>query len=90
MIPKPAQIREFPESAMRDTQRRTAALALTLTLFPPAPILVIRPAMTNRIALGLAAVILAFLALDYALGLGWSVFLGRKFLELIRLIAFWR
>ena len=46
--------------------------------------------MTNRIALGLGAVILAFLALDYALGLGWSVFLGRKFLELIRLVAFWR
>ena len=46
--------------------------------------------MTNRIALGLGAAILAFLALDFALGFGWSVFLGRKFLELIRLIAFWR
>ena len=46
--------------------------------------------MTNRIALGLGAVILVFLALDYVLGLGWSVFLGRKFLELIRLVAFWR
>lgn len=46
--------------------------------------------MTNRIALGLGAAILVFLALDYALGLGWSIFLGRKFLDLIRLIAFWR
>jgi hypothetical protein len=46
--------------------------------------------MTNRIALGLGAFILAFLALDYALDLGWGVFLGRKFLELIRLVAFWR
>ena len=46
--------------------------------------------MTNRIALGLGAFILAFLALDYALGLGWGVFLGSKFLELIRLVAFWR
>ncbi|WP_413719950.1 hypothetical protein [Silicimonas sp. MF1-12-2] len=46
--------------------------------------------MTNRIALGLGAFILAFLALDYALGLGWGVVLGRKFLELIRLVAFWR
>ena len=46
--------------------------------------------MTNRIALGLGLFILAFLALDYFLGLGWSVFLGRKFLDLIRLVAFWR
>ena len=46
--------------------------------------------MTNRIALGLGAVILGFLALNYALGLEGHIFLGRKFLELIRLVAFWR
>lgn len=46
--------------------------------------------MTNRIALGLGAAILIFLALDFALGLGASVYLGRKFLDLIRLLAFWR
>lgn len=40
--------------------------------------------------MGLGAAILAFLALDYALGFGWSIYLGQKFLELIRLIAFWR
>ena len=46
--------------------------------------------MTNRIALGLGLVILAFLALDFALGLEWHIFLGKKFLELVRNLAFWR
>ena len=47
-------------------------------------------AMTNRIALGLGLFLLALLALSFALGLDWHIFLGRKFLDLIRLIAFWR
>ena len=46
--------------------------------------------MTNRIAFGLGAVIIVVLALDFALGLGWSVFLGKRFLDLVRIVAFWR
>ena len=46
--------------------------------------------MTNRIALGLGLAIVAILALDYAFGLGISVFLGRRFLDLINLVAVWR
>jgi len=46
--------------------------------------------MTNRIALVLGLLIVGFFALDYALELEWGIFLGRKFLELIRLLAFWR
>ena len=46
--------------------------------------------MTDRIALWLGLAITAILALDYALGLGLGVFLGRKFLELIRIVAIWR
>jgi hypothetical protein len=50
----------------------------------------IRPAMTNRIALLIGLIAAAFIALDLVLGLGKSVFLGRKFLDLIRAIAIWR
>ena len=46
--------------------------------------------MTNRIAFGLGAVMLAFLALNFALGLEWHVYLGKRFLDLVRIIAFWR
>ncbi len=46
--------------------------------------------MTNRIALWLGLAVLAMLALDYALGLGIGLYLARKFLELIRLVAIWR
>jgi len=47
--------------------------------------------MTNRIAIGLAVVIAGFLALDaWAFGGSLTVFLGRKGLELIEWIAFWR
>ncbi len=47
--------------------------------------------MTNTIALWLAALILGFLALDYFV-LDWDVpvFLGRKLLDLIEWMAFWR
>ncbi len=46
--------------------------------------------MTNGIALGIGIAILAILALDLAFGFGLSVFLGRRFLDLINLVAVWR
>ena len=46
--------------------------------------------MTNRIALGIGIVLGALFALDYVLGLGGSLFLGRKLLDLIRALAVWR
>jgi len=46
--------------------------------------------MTNRIALGVGLFLCAFFALSFVLGLEWHIFLGRKFMDLIRLIAFWR
>lgn len=46
--------------------------------------------MTNRIAVWIGLVLAAFFALNFVLGLEAHIFLGRKFLELIRLIAFWR
>lgn len=47
--------------------------------------------MNNIIAFWLAALILGFLALDYfVLDLNVPIFLGRKLLELLEYIAFWR
>lgn len=46
--------------------------------------------MTNRIALGLGIAIVAIIVLDYAFSFGLAVFLGRRFLDLINLVAFWR
>ena len=46
--------------------------------------------MTNRIAVGLGLVLFGLIALNFALGLEWHIYLGRKFLDLVRLIAFWR
>ena len=47
--------------------------------------------MTNRIAIALALGIVAVFALDaYAFDGGLPVFLGRKGLELLEWIAFWR
>ncbi|GAA3872010.1 hypothetical protein [Celeribacter arenosi] len=47
--------------------------------------------MTNRIALGLGIVLLAAIAADFAFNDGQALlFLARKFLDLIRVIAFWR
>ena len=47
--------------------------------------------MTNQIALGLGALILLFFGVDY-LVYQWdlTVFLGRKLVELIEWMAFWR
>jgi hypothetical protein len=51
----------------------------------------VRAGMTNSIAIGLAIVILALLALDWQLaGFDNSLFLARKFNELLEWIAFWR
>ena len=46
--------------------------------------------MTNRIAFLIGLIVAAFIALDLVLGLGMTVFLGRKFLDLIRAVAIWR
>ena len=46
--------------------------------------------MTNRIAFYIGVAILVILAVDYALGLGLALFLARRFLDLINLIAVWR
>lgn len=48
-------------------------------------------AITNKIAVGLALLVLAFLAVDYHFT-GWAMvlFLARKFILLIEYLAFWR
>jgi hypothetical protein len=47
--------------------------------------------MTNKIALVLLALIAAFFLADYLwLDLGAPVFLGRRFLDFIEYLAFWR
>jgi len=47
--------------------------------------------MTNTISIWLAFAILGFFALDYFyLDLNAPVYLGRKLLELIEYLAFWR
>ena len=46
--------------------------------------------MTNQIALGILIVMGVVLALDYVLGIGISLFLARRFLDLIQALAVWR
>ncbi|MEO1536473.1 MAG: hypothetical protein AAFR73_01985 [Pseudomonadota bacterium] len=46
--------------------------------------------MTNRIAVYISVGIIVMLVLDYALGLGIGLFLARRFLDLMNLIAVWR
>jgi len=47
--------------------------------------------MTNTLAIGLGALILGFLAIDFAVfEMANSLFLGRKFVDLIEWLAFWR
>ncbi|MEM7719965.1 MAG: hypothetical protein AAF222_12250 [Pseudomonadota bacterium] len=46
--------------------------------------------MTNRIAVYIGLTLVVIFVLDYALGLGLALFLARKFLDLIGLIAIWR
>ena len=47
--------------------------------------------MTNTIAVALGGTIVVFFGLDYALNdSDAAVFLGRKMLELIEWVAFWR
>ncbi|WP_347313260.1 hypothetical protein [Defluviimonas sp. SAOS-178_SWC] len=47
--------------------------------------------MTNRIALTLVVLIAAFFLADHVwLSLGAPVFLGRKFVDFIEFLAFWR
>ncbi len=46
--------------------------------------------MTNKIALGIGLALVAILALDWIFGFGLALFLGRRFLDLISLVAVWR
>ena len=46
--------------------------------------------MTNRIAIGLGLLILAFLGLSIGLGLDWHIFLARRFIDLIDVLKFWQ
>jgi hypothetical protein len=46
--------------------------------------------MTNRIALVLAVLILALVAADLALDWGGTLFLARRFADLVEWLAFWR
>lgn len=47
--------------------------------------------MTNKIALWLLGLIIAFFVLDhYVLGIGAGLFLLREFADLIEYVAFWR
>ncbi len=47
--------------------------------------------MTNRIAIGLGFTIVAGLAIDYFMfGGGVPVFLGRRLVDVLEFIAFWR
>ncbi|WP_172961052.1 hypothetical protein [Oceaniglobus roseus] len=46
--------------------------------------------MTNRIALGLALLICAFVAFDLYTGGGRLLFLARRFADLVQHVAFWR
>lgn len=46
--------------------------------------------MTNSIALGLGLLILGLIGLDLYAESGALLFLGRKFVDLIQYMAFWR
>ncbi|GEM_PF-2563465 len=48
------------------------------------------PEMTDRIALIIVVSVIVVLVIDYALGLGIGLYLARRFLDLISLIAIWR
>ncbi len=46
--------------------------------------------MTNRIAIGIALALAIFLAVDVLFNLGATLFLARRFVDLIEWLAFWR
>ena len=46
--------------------------------------------MTNRLAIVLGALLLIGIALNFYLGWELHIFLGRKLLDLIEYLAFWR
>lgn len=46
--------------------------------------------MTNQVAFGLGLMILVFLGLSIWLGLDWHIFLAKRFIDLIDVLAFWR
>ena len=47
-------------------------------------------AMTNTLTIWLAGIIIAFFAVDLTLDLGASLFLLRKFADLIEYVSIWR
>ena len=51
---------------------------------------VIQRAMTNRIALGLGLFFCALFALSFVFGLELHIFVGRRLLDMINFLAFWR
>jgi len=46
--------------------------------------------MTNQVAIGLGLVIIGFLGLSIGLGVDWHIYLARRFLDLVDLLAVWR
>ena len=46
--------------------------------------------VTNTFAIVFGLVIVAAIAIDLAFGLGGSLFLARRFVDLVRWVAFWR
>lgn len=46
--------------------------------------------MTTRLAIILGLVIAGFFALDLTFGWGWTLFLSRRFVDLVDWVIFWR
>ena len=46
--------------------------------------------MTTRLALILAACIVGFFALDLVMDGGWTLFLAKRFVDLVDWLTFWR
>ena len=46
--------------------------------------------MTNTIAIGIAGAVAILLVADLAMGWGGTLFLARRFVELLEMLAFWR
>ncbi len=46
--------------------------------------------MTNQVAIGLVLLIVAALGANFWLGLDAHIFLGKKFVDFIEWLAFWR
>lgn len=49
-----------------------------------------RGTMTNKLAIVLGCVVVAAIVADQVLGLGWGLYLARRFVDLLGWVAFWR